>query len=233
MNLANRQKDLNVLTVRSNDECYNSSRILDLNMPFPFTLLPCEIRLEILRHALTHDTPIRTNSCHQLGPPRPTLLHLTPALLLSSRGAYEEGVPILYGENTFQAHPQILSSSIFAIDPNRTVIAPHCKALIKRWHVRVRLDCDPYYAAEEVTRCFDDCDMLEVEVFRSSWAIGGYDALEGFCGVRGVKRARVHGSVGKSFARWLEGCMMSQVGATVREWEGEEEAGFRERYWDR
>ena len=43
--------------------------------------------------------------------------------------------------------------------------------------------------------------MLGVEVFRSSFEAGGHDALSGFFGVRGVKIARVHGSVDEDFAR--------------------------------
>ena len=96
----------------------------------------------------------------------------------------------------------------------------------------MRLDCDPYYAAGDVKNCFDGCDILEVEVFRSSWGIGGYDSLEGFWSVRGVKKARVHGSVGKGFARWLEDCMTSRVGVDVPECV-QEEASFIDTYWDR
>lgn len=56
-------------------------------------------------------------------------------------------------------------------------------------------------------RAFDGVERLEVEVFRASWGVGGYEALEGWGDVRGVRRARVHGSLPAGMARWLEGCM--------------------------
>lgn len=70
-------------------------------------------------------------------------------------------------------------------------------------------------------RAFEGAEGLEVEVFRTSWAVGGYEALEGYKGVRGVGRARVWGSVGSEFARWLEGVMESRLGEVREGWEGE------------
>ena len=98
----------------------------------------------------------------------------------------------------------------------------------------MRLDCDPYYASEAVAKAFSGMEEVEVEVFRASWGIGGYSALDGFRAVRGVKRARVHGSVGTGFARWLEKSMEKE-GAWVEGWEEEFvwEQGFVGRYDDR
>ena len=93
----------------------------------------------------------------------------------------------------------------------------------------MRLDCDPYFTPEYVKECFDGSEVLEVEVFRSSWGIGGYDALEGLYGVRGVKKARVYGSVGNGFAKWLEKSLMSQQGDEIPPSEGLED-GMNERY---
>jgi len=119
---------------------------------------------------------------------------------------------------------------LFAMDPTLTV-APHHVDMIRRFHIRVRLDCDPYYKREAVKEVFSGAEQLEVEVFRSSWGVGGYESLEGFVEIRGVGRARVHGSLGAKFARWLEGCMESKEGAEVGMLESDE--GFVERYWDR
>lgn len=74
---------------------------------------------------------------------------------------------------------------LFALDPARTVNSVVCLNLIRRFHIRVRLDCDTFYKKEDVGRVFDGADVLEVEVFRSSWGVGGYEALEGFRDVRG------------------------------------------------
>ena len=135
----------------------------------------------------------------------------------------------MYGKNIFQAHPQYLKSLVFAIDSTQQITASPCKALIRRWHVRVRLDCDPFFTPEYAKECFDGTEVLEVEVFRSSWGIGGYNSLEGFYGVRGVKKARVYGSIGNGFAKWLERSLMSQQDKDVPPWEGLE-ADLKERY---
>lgn len=79
-------------------------------------------------------------------------------------------------------------------------------------------------------RVFDGADVLEVEVFRSSWGIGGYEALEGYRDVRGVRKARVRGSLPALTARWLEACMEGDGGEAMEAWGcGEDEKG----YWDR
>ena len=77
-------------------------------------------------------------------------------------------------------------------------------------------------------RAFEGAETLEVEVFRASWGVGGYEALEGYWGVRGVGRARVWGSVGEGFARWLEGCMEGREGSVVEGWMGEV-GGYQDR----
>lgn len=94
------------------------------------------------------------------------------------------------------------------------------------------MDCDPYYNAEALRRSFDGVEELEVEVFRSSWGIGGYESLDGFAGIRGVKRAKVRGSVGHRFARWLEEAMQTRKGLGIVLFQGVEDRDG-ERYLDR
>lgn len=53
-------------------------------------------------------------------------------------------------------------------------------------------------------KAFNGAEELEVEISRSSWAIGGYDTLEGFVSVRDMRRAKVHGIIGVRFTKWLE-----------------------------
>ncbi|KAK4695800.1 hypothetical protein P7C71_g2008, partial [Lecanoromycetidae sp. Uapishka_2] len=190
-------------------------------MASPFLDLPGEIRNQILRLLLTHTTRIITRSASQLAPPKPTPLGLSPGVLLASWRTYYEGLSILYGENTFQAHPSYLTSIVFAMEPTLTV-APHHVSMVRRFHIRVRLDCDTYYDSEKVKEVFTGADELEVELFRASWGMGGYDSLDGFVGIRGVRRARVHGSVGPKFARWLEDCMESKEGAEAGVLESDE-----------
>lgn len=200
--------------------------VIAKTMQSPFLQLPGELRNQILRALLIHRTPIITRSANQLAPPKPTNLQLCPNILLTSWRTYYEGLSILYGENTFQAHPSYLTSMLFAIDPSRTITASFCKELISRFHIRVRLDCDPYYEAEAVKKAFSGAELLEVELFRSSWGIGGYDALEGFMGVRGVRKAKVYGSVGAKFASWLEEIMQAPDGTVIRECDDDEYFGW-------
>lgn len=79
-------------------------------------------------------------------------------------------------------------------------------------------------------KVFDGADLLEVEVFRSSWGVGGYEALEGYRDVRGVRKARVHGSLPTLTARWLEACMEGDGEEAADGWGCEED---EEGYWDR
>ena len=65
-------------------------------------------------------------------------------------------------------------------------------------------------------KAFSGMDEFEVEVFRASYGIGDHHILEAFKGIRGVKKARVHGSVEREFASWLEKCMESE-GVTLEE----------------
>lgn len=187
-------------------------------MAFLFLDLPPEIRNQIFRLLLTHTTPILTTSAHDLRPPRLVRLQLHLNLLLVSRTLHNEASSILYGENTFQAHPTFLIDSTFALDPGRPINNPHLVAQIRRFHVRVRLDCDPYYKPDAVKKAFAGVEHLEVEIFRSSFGLAGYGALDGFAGVRGVRKAKVYGSVGPEFAVWLETCMQSKKGAECARW---------------
>ncbi|KAL8869041.1 MAG: hypothetical protein Q9174_004569 [Haloplaca sp. 1 TL-2023] len=186
-------------------------------MPFHFLELPAELREIILRLLLIHETPIIAHACYHLKPPGKVLLGLTPAICRVSRAVHAEAIAILYSKNVFQAHPTFLATWPFAMDHQRPVLSGQCASQIKRWHVRIRVDVDPFYQAADVVRTFTGMDEVEIEVFRASWAIGTYEALEGFIKIRGVRRAKVHGSLGKKYARWLEGVMMSPVGAEIVE----------------
>ena len=120
----------------------------------------------------------------------------------------------------FQAHPTFLTDSTFALDPSRPIGNAQLIAQIRRFHIRVRLDCDPYYKPEAVRKTFSGLDDLQIEIFRSSFGLCGYEALDGFLGVRGVSRARVYGSVDPIYARRLEELMERDEDSKypVREW---------------
>lgn len=183
-----------------------------------FLDLPGEVRNKILRLLLTHRTRIVIHHYGNLKPPQNTALQLHPNILLTCQTNYCDGLTILYGENVFQVHPMLLTSLVFAIDfdrPIRTHYIPH----VCRFHIRVRLDSDPFYPTNAVKAAFNNAEVLEVEIFRSSFRAGDYRALDGFTLVRGVKEAKVFGSIERGFARWLEKSMMSAYGEDLLAWE--------------
>ena len=112
----------------------------------------------------------------------------------------------------------LLTRTVFALCLHRPVLQG-CIAHIRRFHIRVRLDSDPFYSPQKVQEAFTNADELEVEVFRASFQAGSYRALDGYADVRGVRKARVHGSVESGYARWLERRMTSKEGENVADWE--------------
>lgn len=141
----------------------------------------------------------------------------TPALLSTCRQISSEATPILYAENTFTAHPTLLTSMPYLVNPARPIYLPQVCERIRRWHVSVRLDCDARYREEDVTQAFSGAQEVEVEAKEAMFRSAGAGMLMLFRGVRGVERARVMGSVEREFAVWLEGAMMAEMGSEVDE----------------
>jgi hypothetical protein len=98
---------------------------------------------------------------------------------------------------------------------------PKIAQQISRWYVSVRLDTDARFTEEQVRTAFSGKESVEVEVWQAMFASADLGVLRLFEGVRGVKMAKVSGSVGTEYKRWLEGVMMSSGGEDVKEWEGE------------
>lgn len=85
----------------------------------------------------------------------------------------------------------------------------------------IRLDTDPRFTAEDVVRAFTGAEMLEVEAWQAEYGTSDLKVLKLCEGVRGIGKAKVSGSVGGAYCRWLEGCMMKGVGEEVRPFEQE------------
>jgi hypothetical protein len=98
--------------------------------------------------------------------------------------------------------------------------------------VSVRLDTDARFTAEQVCSAFSGKESVEVEVWQAMFASSDLGVLKLFEGVRGVKVAKISGSVGTEYKRWLESVMMSSDGGHVVKWDGE--ANRRKDYdvWD-
>lgn len=180
-------------------------------------LLPLELRLEIYGYLLVHPpgkgtpmSPPRRDKCNHDK-------HLHPAILLANRQINAEGTPVLYGQNTFLAHPTMLSNFPrlrAGFPPVREVaVLPR----IRRFHVRIRLDCDPNVEREAVTKAFSGVEELIVDAWQAMFLGSDHEALRVFEGVRGVTRARVTGSTTgfDGYARWLEGAMESPLGREI------------------
>ncbi|KAJ4400977.1 hypothetical protein N0V82_010891, partial [Gnomoniopsis sp. IMI 355080] len=95
--------------------------------------------------------------------------------------------------------------------------------LIRRWYLKARLDCGPFWTAERVAEAFTGVDELTVEVWQSMYGEGGGKVLRLFRGVRGVKRVKIWGSTTglERYVRWLEGVMGSPEGTEVEPFDAE------------
>ncbi|OTA61214.1 hypothetical protein K449DRAFT_434973 [Hypoxylon sp. EC38] len=188
--------------------------------PTPSLLtLPVEIRLEILKHLLVlpPDAPPPSENAYYHSPPPPALCLLHPAILRCNQQLYYEGLPLLYQLNTFLAHNSLLTTLPRlrrAYDP---VVSERLSRLITRFHLCVRLDAEPGYDRAKATAQLSGKEEVVLEAWQAMWRGSGPDVLRLFEGVRGVRRARIVGSIGgfEDYARWLEKAMMREVGAKV------------------
>ncbi|KAI1765622.1 hypothetical protein GGR53DRAFT_465270 [Hypoxylon sp. FL1150] len=180
------------------------------------TTLPPEIRHEILKHLLVvpDDASAPSPSAKTYAQP-PGLLHA--AILRANRQLYAEGWPLLYRGNTFLVHNTLLTELPQLRRAYRPVLSADAASQIERFHVCVRLDAEPGYDREAATRHLSGKEEVVLEAAQSSFQGAGPEVLTLFEGVRGVRRARVVGSVEgfEDYARWLEGAMMRPVGAEV------------------
>jgi hypothetical protein len=83
------------------------------------------------------------------------------------------------------------------------------------------LDTDPRFTSQDVERAFQGAEMLNIEAWQAEYGTSDLKVLKLFEGLRGIKRARVSGSVAADYCRWLEACMMSRVEDIVDAFKGE------------
>lgn len=178
-----------------------------------------------------------------LSPPNVTQPRLHADLLRTCRQIHAEATPILYGGNVFSAHASLLAGLPALLVPpaaastpsgsgpvpralwNRLAPVVHSRpaALIRRFHLRVRLDTDPGFCAAGAEASFGGAAELELDVSQAMFGGCGFGVLALFEGVRGVGRAAVRGSVGDGrYAAWLEESMMQPAGAVVKPFRGVE-----------
>lgn len=140
-----------------------------------------------------------------------------PQILRVNQQTHKEAIQILYGSNTFIAHPNL----IFCL-PRLALFYPTVQcgdmvALIRKFHVRVRLDCDPNFTLEKVTEAFSGLDELTIDVVQAQFRGSDYEVLKLFEGIRDVKRVVVIGSVSAfpEYITWLKNLAMMPQGSEV------------------
>lgn len=179
-----------------------------------FLDLPPEIRLDIYKYLLI------VPPYSKLQTVRPSQrLHVS--ILQANRQINNEATPILYSRNTFVAHPTLLTSFPSLRRWYPPIKEPSVLSQIRRFHLRVRLDCDPLYSSDAVAAAFTGVDELNIELWQAMFRGAGHDTLQVFECVRGVKRVMIWGSTSgiEDYVSWLEGVMRSDIGSTLPSFE--------------
>jgi hypothetical protein len=147
------------------------------SLTFAFMDLPGEIRNEVYARLLVlpYDShpPMAYSDSDKV----------YPQILAVCRKVHAEALPLLYGSNTFIANPTLLSCL-----PRLTVFYPMIQSsqmvsLIRKYLVRVRLDCMPNYSYEAAMGAFSGVDELTIEVFQAQFRGSRHEVLTLFEGV--------------------------------------------------
>ncbi|KAF2848145.1 hypothetical protein T440DRAFT_481213 [Plenodomus tracheiphilus IPT5] len=193
-----------------NTQHFAGTRYIDPQKTSPFFRLPPELRNKIYAALLCPNTPT-PNSLHKFDSHGYKQEPLHPALLQTCKKIYQEAENMLYTTNIFHAHPAILTALPHLLTPAQPVVDPNSIAKISRWQINMRLDTDPRFTAQQATAAFSGAEYLEIKVWQSMFDGCDASVLRLFLGVRGVRVARVNGSVDLELARWLEEKMMGPV----------------------
>jgi hypothetical protein len=190
------------------------SQLIMAQLCFPFLKLPAEIRNQIYDLLLVRR---QHRPCQGLGLKTREPLGLVPAILGVCRQLYYECSVLMYAENWFQAHPNLLTSLPFKTDAARPVTARTCTPLIRRYYFEVRLDVDHRWSEDDLAKAFSGVEALHICAWQASFGTSDLEALERFRKVRNVGRAKVEGcGVSEEFSRWLEKTMECDDGSMLQ-----------------
>jgi hypothetical protein len=197
-----------------------------LNSMFAFIDLPGEIRNQIYRQLLIVP-PLHV-------PRLPGDPPIYPQILSVCRKIHEEAREILYSCNTFLAHPNLLAGLPRLRLYYDSISSPTLISLIRRYHIRVRLDCDPNFSLAKATNSFSGVEELAIEVFQAQFGSSDYKVLRLFEGVRGVKRVRIYGSVNAfpEYISWLEAAIVTPQEGVVEAFDKEKVGTGQVRAYD-
>jgi hypothetical protein len=194
---------------------HNAPHITSQQSKSPFFRLPAELRNKIYKALLCPDTSSLKEMVKQTAGlsvhrfiQASTKTSLYPTILSTCRRVHSEAYQMLYTAHTFHAHPSLLTSLPHLYSASKPVLYSHLTALITCWQVCLRLDTDPLFTFAQATKAFSGAEYLEVRVWQAQFESCDYAVLKLLAGVRGVKFARVGGSVDEKVAKSLEELMM-------------------------
>ncbi|KAH6642164.1 hypothetical protein C7974DRAFT_430692 [Boeremia exigua] len=195
-------------TTLAKTERADSDQPMNSQLDSLFFRLPAELRNQIYEDLLCANTPTKLvdlTNASRIPTPAPTY----PAILSTCKRIHEEAKDLLYTTHIFHAHPSLLTALPHLMTTSHPVLYPTVLSKIRRWQLTVRLDTDPRFTAQQTTAAFSNAEFLEIKAWQSMFDGCNAAVLKLFTGIRGVKFARVIGSVDDGLARWLEEKMMS------------------------
>jgi hypothetical protein len=196
----------------------------------PLLLLPVELRLQIYTYLLADQIDSSRLTSKPIVATKPTPINAS--ILLVNRQLNHEATPFLYSQNTFLAHPSLLTTFPRLHPSLPPIREPSVLSLIRRVHLTIRLDIDPVFNAEAARATLSDLEELTIELAQGYFLGAGCQNLRALEGVRGVKRVRICGSTTgfETYLGWLRGVMMSEPGAEVEKFEPVEECFWVDKF---
>lgn len=187
--------------------------------------LPPELRNHIWRLLLLQDIQTKRGShWHSISDASKRRARFCANVLRTCKQVHSEATPILYGENVFSAHRNLLAtlpSFVLHLSSDPVCCPPVTNArvtkLIRRFHVFVRLDTDPRYSMRQVEESFNGVEELHIDVFQSMYGSCDFSVLKLFEGVRGVGKVVIEGSLGdRKYADWLAAVLKLPLGTEAQ-----------------
>ncbi|KAM3560796.1 hypothetical protein MY1884_002741 [Beauveria asiatica] len=187
-----------------------------------FMVLPAEVRLQIYGYLLRLP-PLTATSTATIDEPR-----VSAGILRTSRQIHAEAAAVLYGDNVFLAHPSLLAD----FPRLRRWYTPVCAAAplprIRRFHLTLRLDCDPGFDRRRAAAAFAGAEELHIRLVQTFFLSAGKENLATLEDVRGVRGLTIRGSTTgfEKYVEWLARLMRSPPGTKAVPFaETEEEYG--------
>ena len=192
--------------------------------------LPIELRLEMYNYLLV---PRRSASPFNS---RTTLssLDIHTSIIFTCRHLHHEALLVLLAQNTFHAHPSLLTTFPRLLPSHPPVLSPALLPFIRRVYLPIRLDTlDAPFTADAARSSLSGLQTLTVELKSGGVFLGaGCGNLRALELVRGVRDVRFVGSTlgFEAYLKWLRGAMMSEEGTQVQGFRAVEECSWTDKF---